>query len=102
MDTATLAIIGRTVNFLEQHPIDGMARLQVFLDDSRIIWDEARVLQATGWSREKLQKLRATGKITYIPDTPCGYLPWKLREDLERMTVGGLTGRKPRRRKSKK
>lgn len=101
LDSNQLAVIGRVVKFLEDHPTDGMVKLEMLLNDGLMVWDKSRVLASTGWSEEKLQKLRATGKICYIPDTPCGYLPWKLKEDLERMLVGGLTGRKPRRRKRK-
>jgi len=102
IDENTLGMLGRVAHFIHSHPQDGMIKLEILLNDDKLIWDKAKVLEVTGWSEEKLQKLRATGKISYIPDTPTGYLPWKLKEDLERMLVGGLTGRKPRRRKKAK
>ncbi|BDV44096.1 hypothetical protein GURASL_30190 [Geotalea uraniireducens] len=98
----SLAIVGRVLRFLEAYPEDGEMRLELFLNDDKMVWDTQKVQQVTGWSNSKLQKLRATGKLSYLPENPCAYLPWILRKDLERMLVGGTFGKPKRHRRKKK
>ncbi len=102
LDLSTVAVVGRIMSFLKEHPEDGPQRLEAFFSakDAWVLNDD-QVCQLTGWSASYLQKLRARKKISYLPTKPVGYLIWTLKQDLEKMAVGGIFG-PPRRRKKRK
>lgn len=98
-----LSIIGRVMDFLHHHPEDGVLRLETFMSTpQKLLWTTEDLVNLTGWSESTIQKLRAKGKLPYIPTTPCAYVPWEVKRVLEKLQVGGNYGKPIRRRRKRK
>lgn len=98
-----LGVVGHVMSFLDRYPEDGVLRLETFMSTpQKLLWTTEDLVNLTGWSESTIQKLRAKGKLPYIPTTPCAYVPWEVKRVLEKLQVGGNYGKPIRRRRKRK
>ena len=80
--------------FIERHPEGGLERLEIFLNDDKVLIDTAKVADMTDWCIPYINRLCRQGDIPYIPGKPHKFMVGPLMLALRKLQVGGDYGRR--------
>lgn len=81
-------IVLRVLDYIESRP-DGMARLELFLQDDQFLFGVADVAGWTGWSQSYIRQLCQANKLPHIPGKALKFVKKNVLSAVESMQRGG-------------
>jgi len=95
----TCKVIAKVVNFLEEYPDEGIARIEAFLNTgNKLLISTDDVASLTGWSKAHVIRLCKQGDLPHIPGNPHKFMYGPLIDSLHKLMVGGEYGRRKRKK----